>query len=141
MRSSFYPSAAIQHDEPIASINITPLIDVLLVLLIMFILTIPPMMNQIPIDLPQASPDKSLPITQHRLTITAGGVVSLNGQAADGEALTARLAPIRADRQASLVIASDGEARYDRFVDTLAIVKRAGITRLGFEGNQRFAGY
>lgn len=140
MRRSSSPSAALRFDEPISAINITPLIDVMLVLLIMFILVIPPMVHRIPIDLPRPLPDRTLPITPHRLAISAAGAVSLDGQAVDGAALAARLAPIADDRQASLVIASDGEARYARFVDTLAIVKRAGITRLGFEGNQRFAG-
>ncbi len=140
MRRSYRPSAALTLDEPIGSINITPLIDVMLVLLIMFILAIPPMLNEVPIDLPQPHPDKTLPITQHRLALAADGSVSLDGRAVDATALAAGLAAIRADHQSSLIVSTDGETRYERFVDTLAIVKRVGITRLGFEGNHRFAG-
>ena len=139
MRRSFHPSFAIEQHEPIGSINTTPLIDVMLVLLIMFILTIPPMLNQVPMDLPQPWPDKTLPIVQDRLAIADDGAVRLDGRVVDATGLAAALAPIRADRQASLVIATEGEARYERFVETLAIVKRAGITRLGFAGNERFA--
>jgi len=138
MRRSFHPSPVIA-DEPIASINTTPLIDVMLVLLIMFIITIPPMLNQVPMELPRPAPDVTLPITQHRLAIADDGVIRLDGKVMDESGLADALVPIGADRQASLVIASEGEARYARFVETLALVKRAGITRLGFAGNERFA--
>ena len=140
MRRSFHSAVAVAADEPIASINTTPLIDVMLVLLIMFIITIPPMLHEVPMDLPQPAPLPGAPVTTHRLAIAADGSVTLDGRVAAGAALAAGLATIRADRQASLVIASDAEARYERFVQVLAVVKRAGITRLGFEGNARFAG-
>ena len=55
----FRPAAsAFADDVPISGINTTPLIDVMLVLLIMFVITIPPMMNQVPMELPQPAPDR-----------------------------------------------------------------------------------
>ncbi|VVT23111.1 conserved hypothetical protein [Sphingomonas sp. EC-HK361] len=120
---------------PIDGINITPLIDVMLVLLVMFIITLPATMHQIPIDLPQPGPDKALPRTMHRLEIARGGAVALDGARVSQAALAARLGTLAQDPQAMLVMKTDPQARYDTFVQTTATVKRAGITRLGFEGN------
>lgn len=126
-------------EEPIGTINTTPLIDVMLVLLIMFVITIPPMLNQVPMELPQPAPRPELPITTHRLELLRDGGLRLDGATVDQAGLKARLALLRADPQNSLVIRSDAATRYGLFVETLATVKRAGITRLGFEGNAQFA--
>lgn len=123
-------------DEPLGSINITPLIDVLLVLLVMIILTIPIMAHEVPMDLPQPGPKAGVPPVIHRLAIARSGAVSLDGRAVTGGELPGLLAAVRADRQAVLVMKTDPEARYERFVETIAVVKRAGITRLGFEGER-----
>lgn len=134
-----HPAHAAIDAEPIGGINTTPLIDVMLVLLVMFIITIPITTNEIPIELPQPAPDSRLPITQHRLVLTARGATVLDGVEVDGTTLRVKLAKVRADPQSSLILNTDGNTPYVRFVDTLAVVKRAGITRLGFEGNARFA--
>ncbi len=123
--------------DPIAEMNITPLIDVLLVLIVMLILTIPIMMNEVPMDLPAQARVPVAERVTHRLEIARSGATILDGAALDTPALTARLAALRADPKAVLVLRGDPEARYERFVATLAIVKRAGITRLGFEDNAR----
>jgi Biopolymer transport protein ExbD/TolR len=70
--------------EPLASINITPLIDVLLVLLVMIILTIPIMAHEVPIDLPQPGPKAGVPQVVHRLAIARSGAVSLDGPGGEG---------------------------------------------------------
>ena len=135
----FRPAAsAFANDAPISGINTTPLIDVMLVLLIMFVITIPPMMNQVPMELPQPAPDRGRPVTVHRLELLRDGTTLLDGAAVDAKALASRLTAVRADPQASLVIRSDADSRYGPFVEVLAVVKRAGITRLGFEGNAAF---
>ena len=123
--------------DPIAEMNITPLIDVLLVLIVMLILTIPIMMNEVPMDLPAQAKVPVAERVTHRLEIARNGATILDGATLDTPALTARLAVLRADPKAVLVLCGDPEARYERFVATLAIVKRAGITRLGFEDNAR----
>ena len=126
--------------QPMASINITPLIDVLLVLLIMMILTIPTMTHKVTIDLPTAMPIKPTPPEKmHRLDIAATGALTLDGVAADEASLPARLAPLVADRQALLTVNADPQSRYETFDRVLATIKRAGVTRLGFAGNDRFA--
>ncbi|AXJ95855.1 MULTISPECIES: biopolymer transporter ExbD [unclassified Sphingomonas] len=137
MRQAFRP-AATPIPEPIATLNITPLIDVLLVLLVMMILTLPTVLHKVPIELPQDAPDAYVPRNVHRLELTRAGGVTLDGAAvADAAlpALPARLAAAKADPDALLVMRTDPEARYERFDQTLAVVKRAGITRLGFAGN------
>jgi biopolymer transport protein ExbD len=123
------------HAEPMSELNITPLIDVMLVLLVMFILVLPAATHQVPIDLPQPGPSPELPVDTHRLMLARDGGVSLDGQAADEAALTQRLRAMVKNPQAVLVMRTDPEARYERFDQTLAAVKRAGVTRLGFEGN------
>lgn len=140
MRHYRSAAPAFAEDQPISGINTTPLIDVMLVLLVMFIMIIPPVLNRVPMELPQPAPDPGLPITTHRLELLRDGAMLLDGAAVEASALAARLAAVRADPQASLVIRSDADARYGPFVETLAVVKHAGITRLGFEGNAAFKG-
>ena len=126
-----------QGQPPIMSeLNITPLIDVMLVLLVMFIITLPAMTHKVPIELPQPGPDRTLPQVMHRLVMARSGALSLDGRPIGEAELPARLAALRADRQAVLTLRTDPEARYERFAALIATVKRAGVTRLGFEGNE-----
>lgn len=123
--------------EPMAAINITPLIDVLLVLLIMLIITLPIVTHKVPLDLPQAgAPPIDAP--QHRLDLGTDGAVRIDGAAVSDAALPTQLRAI-ARRGEPLVVAAAADARYARFDDLLAAIKRAGITRLGFADNARFA--
>lgn len=132
-RSAPAYAAPVAEGRPIADLNMTPLIDVLLVLIVMFILLVPPMLNEVPINLP-APGGETLPVTEHRLAIARGGAVTLDGVGVSDAALAERLAPIARGEQATLVMRTDPQARYERFVKVLAVVKRAGVTRLGFEG-------
>lgn len=126
-------AAVAAEGRPIADLNMTPLIDVLLVLIVMFILLVPTVTNEIPITLPAPSP-KALPLTTHRLEVTRAGAVALDGVGVSDAALAARLGAMARDEQATLVMRTDPAARYERFVQVLAAVKRAGVTKLGFEG-------
>ncbi|MBR0553453.1 ExbD/TolR family protein [Stakelama marina] len=123
--------------QPIQGINTTPLIDVMLVLLVMFILAVPAAMHEVPVNLPQPAP-ASDPV-RHLLAIDRGGAMRLDGAALSDAALATRLPAIADDPQALLVLKTDPEARYERFDQVLAGIKRAGITRLGFEGNRDLA--
>lgn len=138
MRQSFRP-AFVDHAAPIATMNMTPLIDVLLVLLVMMILTVPIVTNTVPVDLPQPGPPPPGPHKIHRIDLAASGALRFDGVPIGDAALPARLAALRRDPAADLQIAAAAEARYERFDQTLAAIKRAGITRLGFVGNDRFA--
>ena len=118
-------------------INTTPLIDLLLVLLVMLILSIPISTHRMPLDLPQDGHGVPAPI--HRLDIDAAGLVSWDGQAVSDAVLRARLSQMARDpAEPVLHFAAAGETRYERVDETLALVLRAGVTRMGFVGNEGF---
>lgn len=128
--------------QPMSQLNITPLIDVLLVLLVMLILTIPMATQKVSIDLPVAGPPRTTPPEKmHRLDIAASGALLLDGAAVDEAALPARLAPLVADPEALLTINADAASRYDTFDHVLATIKRAGVKRLGFARNDAFTDF
>lgn len=124
--------------RPFSQMNTTPLIDVLLVLLIMFILTIPAQTHKVAIDLPSAGPGSGARPESHRLAIAADGTLSWDGAPIAGTALRARLDTLAANPEGVLQLESAADARYDRFDAVLVDVKRAGIARLGFVGNERY---
>lgn len=130
-----YPAFA--DDAPLKELNTTPLIDVMLVLLIMFIITIPVSTHQVPMDLPQGVAGSEEPIVG-RLDIGAAGNVSIDGRPVADAQLAAQLRAIAA-ADSELHLRADAETRYERFDQVLAAVKRAGITRMGMVGNERFA--
>jgi biopolymer transport protein ExbD len=124
-------------DTPFSQMNITPLIDVMLVLLVMLILAVPAAMHQTSVDLPQEGPaiDKTPPIIQN-LVVTSDGVAHWNGAIVDDETLQVRLRALAIAGDA-LRIETDGYARYERFNQLIAMVKEAGVENLGFVGNSR----
>ena len=124
-------------DRPIATINTTPLIDMMLVILIMLIVAIPMSTHKVPLDLPKGPSPRTPPV--HRLAILASGALEWDGQALAAAALPARLGAFEADPgRPVLELNADGEARYERVDQILAEIRRAGVTRLGFVGNERF---
>jgi len=138
--SSRRARAAVADDfAPISAINTTPLIDMMLVILIMLIVSIPLSTHKVPLDLPRPVPQPAPP-TIHRLAIQASGALLWNGQALPAAALPARLAAFQADpARPVLELLPEAEARYERVDQILADIRRAGVTRLGFVGNERFA--
>ena len=130
--------AAGQYETPPA-INTTPLIDLMLVLLVMFIVSIPVATHNVPLDLP-TGPPKEGRLLAHRLDLDAAGRLFWDGRPIAEAALPARLAQLAADpTEPELHIAAHAETRYERVDETLATVRRAGVTKLGFVGNERFA--
>jgi biopolymer transport protein ExbD len=134
------PGAAPQGDfAPIAAINTTPLIDMMLVILIMLIVTIPMSTHKVPLDLPRPVPIPRTPPV-HRLAIQSSGALLWDGQALPAAALPARLGMLQADPTLPVLeLDAEGEARYERVDQVLAQIRRAGVTRLGFVGNEGFA--
>jgi biopolymer transport protein ExbD len=121
------------------TINTTPLIDLMLVLLVMFIVSIPIATHKVPLDLPNEGPVLRRALV-HRLDLDAAGRSFWNGRPIAESDLPARLAQVAADpSEPELHIAPHSETRYERVDETLALVRRAGVTRLGFVGNERFA--
>jgi len=135
--SAFTPS----DFTPIAAINTTPLIDMMLVILIMLIVTIPMSTHKVPLDLPgpgRVIPDRPPPV--HRLSVQASGALLWDGQALPAAALAPRLSALQADPLLPVLeLNAEGEARYERVDQVFAEIRRSGVTRLGFVGNEGFA--
>jgi biopolymer transport protein ExbD len=131
--------------SPMAEMNTTPLIDVMLVLLIMFIITIPIQTHSVGVDLPQGPIETSLPRpdpVKNKVTIDADGVIRWNGAAVDRLTLRRYLAAaLRLPVEPELQFQPDAAARYVTVDEVLADIKRSGVTKLGFIGNERYAGF
>ena len=128
------------EDEPMMDINMTPLIDVMLVLLIMFIITIPVMTHAVKLDMPRASnaPSMTQPVVIN-LEIDFDGTVLWNGTPVEIEALEGyfrREASI--DPQPELHIRPSKRAKYDVVARVLASAQRNGMRKIGFVGNEQF---
>lgn len=134
-----YRPAAAAHGGMFDTMNTTPLIDVLLVLLIMFIMTIPLQSHEVPMDLPAPGGIAGVPPVTHALLLNRDGSISYDGKPTSDAALPAQLRTMLADPQALLTLRTDPEARYERFDQLLATVKRAGVTKLAFVGNEALA--
>ena len=127
-------------DEPMMDINMTPLIDVMLVLLIMFIITIPVMTHAVKLDMPRASnaPSLAQPIVIN-LEIDFDGTVLWNGTPVDIESLEGYFRREAAnDPQPELHIRPSKRAKYDVVARVLASAQRNGMRKIGFVGNEQF---
>ena len=129
--------------EPMMDINTTPLIDVMLVLLIMFIITIPIQTHAVKLDLPvdqnNPNPPPVDPV-KNKIVITQAGAVLWNGAPVDMVTLrqyldlTTTMVPTP-----ELHLQPEPEARYELVDEVLAVTKRAGVTAMGFVGNEAYA--
>lgn len=128
-------AARIPEPVPFSAINVTPFIDVMLVLLIVMILSMPIATHKVPIELP-VDGGSTMIEQPHKLAIDRAGALFWDGGRISDAELPARLAALQADASAVLHMQTDPDARYDRFDGVLAVVKRAGVEKLGFIGNQ-----
>jgi biopolymer transport protein ExbD len=123
-------------------INTTPLIDVMLVLLIMLIITIPVQQHAVNLDMPAAqSPVKPAKPVVHKVEIDANSVIRLNGTALGSREDLERafLALAQGEVQAEIHIRADAKAKYEAVAAVLASAQRHGLNKLGFAGLERFA--
>ena len=131
-------------DEPMMDINTTPLIDVMLVLLIMFIITLPVMTNAVKLDMPQTRnppPQTDTPIEPIRIDIDWDGSVVWNGSVVQLDQLEGyfRAEAVKSP-QPELHVRPDRRANYDTVAKVLALAQRNGMQRIGFVGNEQFMG-
>jgi biopolymer transport protein ExbD len=125
---------------PFIDLNMTPLIDVMLVLLIMSIITIPIQTHAVKVDLPTCSGCPAPRSTQNEVVITAKGAILWNGVEVGGNGLRYELALTKRMRPApELSLRPDAEARYEIVDRVLADIKRAQIEKFGFAGNEAYA--
>jgi len=123
-----------EADEVMNEINMTPLVDVMLVLLIIFIITVPVMKHAVSVDLPHAvnQPELIKPETV-RLSVAADGGYFWNGAPIADTELEARLATEAAKQpQPDLHINGDKAVRYERVAQAMAAAQRAGVRKIGF---------
>jgi biopolymer transport protein ExbD len=131
-----------EGETPMSAMNTTPLIDVMLVLLIMFIITIPIQTHSVKVDLPQTPIDRVIEMNpvKNKLAIDGDGVIRWNGTAIDRLTLRQYLAAsLRMPVEPELQFQPDAAARYVTVDEVLADIRRAGVTKLGFIGNERYA--
>ncbi len=121
-------------DEVMNEINMTPLVDVMLVLLIIFIITVPVMKHAVPVDLPRASAEReNVKPETIRLSVTADGKYHWNETDISDAELEPRLkAEAAKDPQPDLHIRGDKEVRYERVAQAMAAAQRAGVRKIGF---------
>ena len=135
--------ASEDSDEPMMDINTTPLIDVMLVLLIMFIITIPIQSHAVKIDLPVNDPNQTPPPidpVKNKVLIMPDGAVLWNGAQVDLVTLRQFLDQSMQMRPVpELHLQPHPEARYELVDEVLAISKRANVTAMGFVGNEAYA--
>jgi biopolymer transport protein ExbD len=126
--------------EPLGEMNTTPLIDVMLVLLIMFIMAVPLASHAIEFDLPRGDgPQPEHILKENRLTIAANGAIAWNG---NGLSETELLATLRAAEKVVpeplVLFEPEGAAPYGQTARVLRIVKGSGLSAFAFVGNDRF---
>ncbi|MCW6533101.1 biopolymer transporter ExbD [Sphingomonas sp. MMSM20] len=128
--------------EPMMEMNTTPLIDVMLVLLIMFIITIPIQTHAVKVDLPQnQNPQTPPPVLPDKnvVAIDINGTVTWNGTPVDMVTLRQYLdVAAGMSPEPELHFQPDRQARYDVVDRTLAVIKRSRVTKLGFIGNEQY---
>lgn len=122
------------HTAPMSEINTTPLVDVMLVLLVIFIITAPLLTHAVKIELPQAS-SQPLPEKPEMISVSvdAAGKYYWNNEELTPPQLKARLnAAATQMPQPELNIRADKETRYQVLASLMAVINNAGITKLGF---------
>jgi biopolymer transport protein ExbD len=138
-------STGTAEGEPMMDINTTPLIDVMLVLLIMFIITIPIQTHAVKLDLPVDQPvNEPPPIDpiKNKIVIEPNGAVLWNGGPVDLVTLrqyldiTQTMNPIP-----ELHLQPHPNARYELVDEVLAVTKRANVEKMGFVGNEAYAAW
>ncbi|HQR81939.1 MAG: biopolymer transporter ExbD [Thiotrichales bacterium 32-46-8] len=121
-------------NRPMAEINTTPLVDVMLVLLIIFIITAPLMTQALKVDLPKANADALQPKPEAiALSIDASGGLFWNKEPiSDAEALVRMQAAAVKDEQPPVHLSADKQLTYQRITEVLSLLKQAGLTKVGF---------
>ena len=131
-----------QAGEPMMEMNMTPLIDVLLVLIIMFIITIPPQTHAVKLDLPQDQSDQPPPPIdpiKNKIVVTQAGAVLWNGTPVNMTQLRQYLdVTQQMDPIPELHLQPEPEARYELVDEVLAVTKHAKVSKMGFVGNEAY---
>jgi biopolymer transport protein ExbD len=128
------PFAGDDDDGLMNEINMTPLVDVMLVLLIVFMVTIPVIRHAVKIDLPHASSQKEDTKPTHvDVSITADGTVLWDGKPLDDAALRTKIAAAaQASPQPELHLSADRKVAYEKVAQFMSAAQSGGLTKIGF---------
>ncbi|HEY1998774.1 biopolymer transporter ExbD [Paraburkholderia sp.] len=128
------PFASDDDDGLMNEINMTPLVDVMLVLLIVFMVTIPVIRHAVKIDLPHASSQKEeIKPLQINVSIAADGSVMWDDQKVSDETLRTRIAQAaQADPQPELHLNADRKVAYEKVAQVMSAAQAGGLTKIGF---------
>ncbi|WP_321886748.1 ExbD/TolR family protein [Paraburkholderia bannensis] len=128
------PFASDDDDGLMNEINMTPLVDVMLVLLIVFMVTIPVIRHAVKIDLPHASSQKEdTKPAQINISIEADGTVLWDGNAVSDEQLNAKIAAAaQQEPQPELHLNADRKVQYEKVAQVMSAAQSGGLTKLGF---------
>jgi biopolymer transport protein TolR len=120
--------------KAMSEINVTPLVDVMLVLLVIFMVTAPFLLQAVPVSLPKTAPvAKLIPVKKVELIIDAEGQVYVDQAAVAGADLEQHLKTLLlADPELTVQLKADYRVAYGRIAEVMAAVSRAGIVRLSF---------
>ncbi len=120
--------------QPMSEINVVPLVDVMLVLLIIFIITAPLLTHSVKIDLPKAesTPNKTKP-ERVELAIRADGSIFWNGEPVQKEELETRfVATVKVAPKTELHIRADKQTHYEHVAKAMSMAAKAGLVKIGF---------
>ena len=126
---------------PMMEMNMTPLIDVLLVLLIVFIMSIPIATHAIAIDLPTPSPPTDVPVDpiKNKIVLTQNNDILWNGTKITSNELVSNLqTSLTFSVEPELQFEPEATASYDLAAKVLNIIKQSGVTKFGFVGNEKY---
>jgi biopolymer transport protein TolR len=131
-----------QTAKPMSDINMTPLIDVMLVLLVIFIITAPLLVSSVRVDLPKATGTSASNAPKFvELTIDHAGTVFLNDAAQTPEGLASALEKTaKANADAEVRLRADTTVPYGRVVEVMGVAQKAGLSRIGFVADAPDAG-
>jgi len=130
--------------SPMMEINTTPLIEVMLVLLIMFIITIPIATHSVYIDLPvpdnNPPPPNQIDSVKNKVVLTRDGEILWNGDSINGGELVRNLKlTLDMKPEPELQFQPEADASYDLSAKVLNIIKGSKVTKFGFVGNEQFS--
>ena len=123
-----------QHQMPTAEINMTPLVDVMLVLLIIFIITAPLMTHSVPVDLPRAAstPAPEKPMTL-QVSINADNQIFVGTEVVDRNILETKFREaVAQNANVEMHLKADRSTRYESVAETMSAARRAGLSKIGF---------
>jgi len=118
----------------LTELNITPLLDLAFVLLVIFIITTTPIVNDLDLSLPKASKhEKDPPRKANYVTVEANGTIYLNKKQVDVPQLQQEMVQLRIeDPDLSVIVRGDSKTKYQKIVDVLDVLQQANVTKVDF---------